>query len=114
MKQQEFDLNLKDIIVEGIDKVKKLQDNLAEPFYTNDYPDLNDGFIDALNEALFNDENEGIFISKENIESIIEDNTLNIDGDGFPYLNYSIKIKDIDLFIDIVVYHHVNWDFYLK
>lgn len=125
MKQKEFDLNFKDIIIDSLTKAKNTQDTFEKPFYTNDYPDLNDGysndfpnlngdFLDALNEALFTDENKGIFISKDIIEEIVEDNTLNIDGDGFPYLNHSIKIKDIDLSIDIVVYHHNQWDFYFK
>lgn len=114
-KQQQFDLNFKDIILEGLNKAKELQEKTSEPFYSKEFgPSIDDDFMDALNKTLFTDENKDLFISEENIESVLQDNTLHIDGDGYPYVVYSIKIKDIPLIIDIQVYHHSEWDFYLK
>lgn len=110
-KQNEFNQNFKDIIEEGLLRAKKLQDKLEQPFFTSQYPYLEEDFLDAFNEFILAHV-DGIQITKENL-IIKENDTFEVDSDGFPYLKSSIEIKDIDLTINFVIYHHTDWDFYL-
>lgn len=112
--QDEFNQNFKDIIEGAINKAKELQEKIEEPFFTSQYPFLEEDFIDAFNELINTDpEAEGLSITKENLE-IVDGDTFIIDGDGFPYVNSSITIKDIDLEVNFIIYHHTDWDFYFK
>lgn len=112
--QDEFNQNFKDIIEGAINKAKKLQEKSEDPFFTSQYPFLEEDFIDALNELLNgNPESEGLLITKENLE-ITDGNTVEIDSDGFPIIYSSIKIKDIDVEVKFSIYHHSEWDFYFE
>lgn len=112
--QDEFNENFKDIIQGAINKAKDLQERLEEPFFTSQYPFIEDDFIEAFNELLNDDpEATGLSVTKNNLE-IKNGMTFTVDSDGFPYVHSSIRIKDIDLTIEFIIYHHNDWDFYFK
>lgn len=112
--QKEFNENFKDIIEGAIKKAKDLQDKFEKPFFTSAYPFLEEDFIDAFNEVInAYPEATGLVITKNNLE-IVDGNTLNVDSDGFPFIISTIKIKDIDLKVEFIIYHHYDWDFYFN
>lgn len=55
-------------------------------------------------------ENDIDFCEKDFIVSGLEQG---IDEDGFPFFKQTIIIKPVSIVLDIIAYHHSDWDFYI-
>lgn len=109
-------LKQREIIEKAMDKAIQMQEKITEPFFTSQYPFLEDDFIDSLNK-LINDytDHENIITTLSSDNLILTDgNTVKVDSDGFPYVISTVEIKELNLKYDIIIYHHSEWDFYFN
>lgn len=63
-------------------------------------------------EQLMNFLSEKGYDFKEN-DFLLTNENYGVDADGYPYIKHLIMLMPVCLEINMTVYHHTKWDFYL-
>ena len=92
-------------VVNFAEILKNLMDS-DEPFIEGEeYPDFEEVLIDYADEY-------DVHLDELDIE--ILSNKMDIDGDGYPYVENTIRISKYKCEVLISAYHHSGWDFYVE
>ena len=92
--------------------IKKFTDELLK------FNNSNDAFIFGLSSPSFEEalitylDKFGISFDEEEID--ITESPIDIDSDGYPFIEAYIEIKRFKLSLNCISYHHDYWDFYIE
>lgn len=79
---------------------------LEEPFVEEEeYPDFEEALIDYADEY-------DVCLNESDVEVL--SSKMDVDGDGYPYIENNIRISKYKCEVLISAYHHSGWDFYVE
>lgn len=92
--------------------IKKITEGLLK------FNNSDDTFVSGLSSPSFEEalniylDEFGISLNEEEID--ITESPIDIDSDGYPFIEAYIEIKRFKLSLNCISYHHDYWDFYIE